>query len=92
MGLRDVRDFRAFKRRVASMDAERLAAAVRGGGLRPFAEEAAMAELAGRVVADEIDERLGARSPVLRVVNRVSVLAAAVTLAVWLALAFGLFG
>jgi hypothetical protein len=92
MGLRDVRDLRAFEKRVASMDAERLAAAVQGGGLRPVAEEAAMAELAGRVLADEIDDRLGARSRLLRAADRMSLLAGVVVLAVWLARAFGWFG
>lgn len=90
MALPDVRDPRALEKSVASMDAEGLAAAVQGG-LSPFAERAAMAELAGRVVADEIDYSPGARSRLTRVVDRAPAVVAAVVLAVWLAQTFGLF-
>ena len=91
MGLPDVRGPRGFEKRVGSMDAEKLAAAVQVGGLSPVAEKAAMSELAGRVLADEIDYSPGARSRVLRLVDRASVLAAAAVFVVWLARTFGLF-
>lgn len=91
MGLRDVRDPRGFEKRVGSMDAERLAAAVQEGGLSPVAQRVAMAELAGRVLADEIDYSPGARSRVARLVDRTPALVAAVVFAVWLARTLGLF-
>lgn len=91
MGLPDVCDPGAFEKRVGSMDADRLAAAIQHGGLTPVAEKAAMTELAGRVLADEIDYRLRAQSRLLRLVNRVSPLVAAAVFAVWLARTFGLF-
>ena len=82
---------RAFEKRVTSMDAERLAAALQGGGLSQLAEKAAMAELAGRVLADEIDYSPGARSRMARLLDRAPALAVAVMLAVWLARTLGLF-
>jgi hypothetical protein len=91
MGLPDGRDPRGFKKRVASMDADRLAAAVQQGGLSSVAENAAMAELAGRVLADESDDSTRARSRMGWVVDRAPALAAAVVFAVWLARTFGLF-
>jgi hypothetical protein len=91
MGLRDVREPRGFEKRVGSMDAEKLAAAVQVGGLSPVAEKAAMSELAGRVLADEIDYSPGARSRMARVVDRAPALAAAVVFAVWLARTLGSF-
>ncbi len=50
-----------------------------------------MAELAGRVLADEIDYSPGARSRVARLVDRTPALVAAVVFAVWLARTLGLF-
>jgi len=91
MGLPDVREPRGFEKRVGLMDAEKLAAAVQVGGLSPVAEKAALAELAGRVLADEIDYGPGVRSRVVGLVERAPVLAAAVVFAVWLAWTFGLF-
>jgi hypothetical protein len=91
MGLPDVREPRGFEKRVGLMDAEKLAAAVQVGGLSPVAEKAAMSELAGRVLADEIDYSPGARSRLARLVDRAPALAAAVMLAVWLARTLGLF-
>jgi hypothetical protein len=91
MGLPDVREPRGFEKRVGLMDAEKLAAAVQVGGLSPVAEKAAMSELAGRVLADEIDYSPGVRSRMARVVDRAPALAAAVMLAVWLARTLGLF-
>jgi hypothetical protein len=91
MGLGDLREARGFVKRVGSMDAEKLAAAVQVGGLSPVAEKAAMSELAGRVLADEIDYSPGARSWMARVVDRAPALAAAVVFIVWLARTFGLF-
>ena len=86
-----LRDPRAFEKRVTSMDAERLAAALQGGGLSQLAEKAAMAELAGRVLADEIDYSPGVQSRLARLVDRAPALAVAVMLAVWLARTLGLF-
>jgi len=91
MGLPDVREPRGFEKRVGLMDAEKLAAAVQVGSLSPVAEKAAMSELAGRVLADEIDYSPGVRSRMARVVDRAPALAAAVMLAVWLARTLGLF-
>jgi hypothetical protein len=92
MGLPDGRDPHGFKKRVGSMDADRLAAAVQQGGLSSVAEKAAMAELAGRVIADErSDDSARARSRMAWVVDRAPALAAAVVFAVWLARTFGLF-
>jgi len=91
MGLPNLRAPRAFEKRVGSMDAERLAAAVQGGGLSQPAEKTAMAELAGRVLADEIDYSAGARSRMARLLDRGSALAFVVVFAVWLAQTFGLF-
>jgi len=91
MGLPDVREPRGFEKRVGLMDAEKLAAAVQVGSLSPVAEKAAMSELAGRVLADEIDYSPRVRSRLARLVDRASVLAAAVVFAVWLAWTFGLF-
>jgi hypothetical protein len=91
MGLPDGRDPHGFKKRAASMDADRLAAAVQQGSLSPVAEKAAMAELAGRVIADESDDGARARSRMAWVVDRAPALAAAVVFAVWLARTFGLF-
>lgn len=91
MGLGDVREPRGFVKRVGSMDAEKLAAAVQVGGLSPVAERAAMSELAGRVLADEIEYRPQGRSRMARLVDRGPALVAAVVFAVWLARTFGLF-
>jgi uncharacterized membrane protein len=91
MGFRDLRDPRAVVKRVASMDAERLAAAVQEGGLGPVAEKAVMAELAGRVLADEVDDSARGRSQVGRVVDVVTVVVGAVVLVVWIARTLGLF-
>jgi hypothetical protein len=91
MGLPDVREPRGFEKRVGSMDAERLAAAVQQGGLSPVAEKAAMSELAGRVLADEVDFGSGARSRMAWLVDRAPALAAAVVFVVWLARTSGLF-
>jgi len=91
MGLPNLRAPRAFEKRVGSMDAERLAAVVLEGGLGQFAEKAAMAELAGRVLADEIDYGPGGRSPMAWLLDRAPALAVAVVFAVWLAQTFGLF-
>ena len=91
MGLPNLRAPRAFEKRVGSMDAERLAAALQGGGLSQLAEKAAMAELAGRVLADEIDYSPGVQSRLARLVDRAPALAVAVMLAVWLARTLGLF-
>lgn len=91
MGLLDVRDPRGFEKRVASMDTEKLAAVVQVGGLSPAAEKAAMSELAGRVLADEIDYSARGQGRMARVVDRGAALAAAVVFAVWLARTFGLF-
>jgi len=91
MELASVRDPRGLEKRVALMDAERLAAAVQEGGLSPVAEKAAMAELAGRVLADEIDYSARGRSRTAWVVDRVTVLVSAVVLAAWLARTLGLF-
>lgn len=82
---------RAFEKRVGLMDAERLAVAVQEGSLSQPAEKTAMAELAGRVLADEIDYSPGARSPVARLVDSVPALAVAVVFAIWFAQTFGLF-
>jgi hypothetical protein len=91
MGLPDVREPRGFEKRVGSMDAEKLAAALQVGGLSPVAEKAAMSELAGRVLADEIDYTPGARSRMAWVVDHAPALAVAVVFVVWLARTFGLF-
>ncbi len=91
MGLPDLRDPRVIEKRVASMDAEGLAAAIQQGSLSSVARKAAMAELAGRVLADEIDYGPGMRSPMAWVVDRAPALAAAVVFAVWLARTLGLF-
>jgi hypothetical protein len=90
MGLPDVRDPRGFEKRIGSMDAERLAAAVQDGGLSPVAERAAMAELAGRVLADEIDCNARAQGGIDRVVNWVTALVAVAVLGAWLARTLGL--
>ena len=92
MALPDVRDARRFEKRVGSMDAERLAAAVQRRALGPAAEKVAMAELAGRVLADDIDYSLRVRSRVGRAIDRASVLVAAMVFVVWLARTFGWFG
>ena len=91
MGFPDLRDPRAVEKRVASMDAVGLAAAVQQGGLSSVARRAAMAELAGRVLADEIDYGATGESQMATLVDRVPALAAAVMLGVWLARTFGLF-
>lgn len=91
MALPDLRDPHAFEKRVGLMDAERLAVAVQEGSLSQPAEKTAMAELAGRVLADEIDYGPGGRSPVAWLLDRAPALAVAVIFAVWLARTFGLF-
>jgi hypothetical protein len=73
------------------MDADRLAAAVQEGELNPLAERAAMAELAGRVLADGIDDRGRGQTRMDRAVTRVTVGVAVVVLGIWLARTFGLF-
>jgi len=82
---------RAFEKRVTSMDAEGLAVAVQEGSLSQPAERTAMAELAGRVLADEIDYGPGGRSPMAWLLDRAPALAVAVIFAVWLARTLGLF-
>jgi len=67
------------------MDAEALAAAVQQGGLTELAEGAALAELARRVLADEVNFGTAARARTTRLLDRASVLAAALAFAVWLA-------
>jgi len=74
------------------MDAEAFAAAVQQGGLSQLAENAAMAELARRVVADEVDYGPGATSGTFRMLDVASKLAAALAFVVWLASSFGLSG
>ncbi|MGH6954178.1 MAG: hypothetical protein ACREGL_08355 [Alphaproteobacteria bacterium] len=90
MVLLNLHDRRALEECVASMDAEALAAAVQQGGLSQLAERAAMAELARRVVADEIDYGPGAEGRMSRLLDRTSTLAAALAFAVWLAWVLGL--
>lgn len=85
MALLNLNDRRALEESLASMDGEALAAAVQQGGLTRPAETAAMAELARRVLADEVDYGPGARSRTARLLDRASVLAAALAFAVWLA-------
>jgi len=85
MALLNLHDRRALEASVASMDAEALAAAVQQGGLTRLAESAAMAELARRVLADEVDSGPGARTRTAHLLDRASVLAAALALAVWVA-------
>jgi hypothetical protein len=67
------------------MDAEALAATVQRGGLNQVAESVAMAELARRVLADEVDFDPGARTRTAGLLDRASVLAAALAIGVWLA-------
>lgn len=92
MGFPDLRDSRVDMKRAASLDAERLAAAVQEGGLSPAAERAAMAELAGRVLADELDYSARGRSRIGRVVDGVTVAVGAMVLLAWLARTSGLLG
>jgi len=74
---------RALEESIGSMDAEALAAVVQQGGLAEPAEDAAVAELARRVLADDIEFGAGARTPHL--FDHPAVLAAALAFAVWLA-------
>ncbi len=85
MALLNLHDRRAPEESVASMDAEALAAAVQQGALTPLAESTAMAELARRVLVDELDFGPGARTRTARLLDRASVLAAVLAFAVWLA-------
>jgi hypothetical protein len=85
MALLNPSDRRALEKRVASMDADALAAAVQRGGLSQRAERVAMVELARRVLADEVDLGSGPRAHTAWMLDRASVLAAALALAVWLA-------
>ena len=87
----DVRDGRELPKAVASMDAERLAAVVQKGELTPEAEKVAMAELAGRVLADEIDYSARGRSRAGRIVDGVTLLVSAAVIAAWVAQMFGVF-
>lgn len=89
MALLNLHDRRALEESVTSMDAEALAATVQQGGLSQLAESVAMAELARRVLADEVDYDPGARSRTARLLDRASVLAAALAFAVWLAWVLG---
>lgn len=90
MAFPNLHDRRALEERVASMDAEALAATVQRGGLSQLAESVAMAELARRVLADEVDYGPGGRSRVTRLLDRASELAAALAFAIWLAWVLGL--
>jgi hypothetical protein len=91
MAFRNLRDRRVFEKSFASLDADALAAAVQHGRLGQPAERAAVAELARRVLADEVECGAGARSD-RAFLDRASVLAAAVAIAVWLARLLGLLG
>lgn len=84
MAFPNLHDRRALEASVASMDAEALATAVQQGGLTQRAERAAMAELARRVLTDEVDSHLGAQNRTAHLLDRASVLAAALAFAVWL--------
>jgi len=85
MTLLKLHDRRTLEESVTSMDAEALAATVQQGGLTQLAESAAMAELARRVLADEVDFDPGARTRTAGLLDRASVLAAALAIGVWLA-------
>ena len=90
MALLNLLDRRALEASVASMDAEALAAEIRQGGLSQLAESVAMAELARRVLADQVDYGPSARGGSPRVLDVASKLAAALAFAVWLAWVLGL--
>jgi hypothetical protein len=76
---------RALEESIGSMDAEALAAVVQQGGLAKPAEDAAVAELARRVLADDIEFDGGPRTRTAPLFNRPPMLAAVLALAVWLA-------
>jgi hypothetical protein len=85
MSLLNLHGRHALENRVASMDADALAAAIQRGGLTQLAERAAMAELARRVLADEVDLGPGARARTAWLLDRASALAAVLAFVVWLA-------
>ncbi len=89
MAILNLHDRRALEESVTSMDAEALAATVQQGGLSQLAETVAMAELARRVLVDEVDYGPSARSRTARLLDRASVLAAALAFAVWVAWVLG---
>jgi len=85
------RESRVFEQSFASMDADTLAAAVQQGKLGQPAERAAVAELARRVLADEVEDGAEARSGRALLAGAAE-LAATVAIALWLARLFGLLG
>ena len=79
-----------FEQSFAAMDADTLAAAVQQGKLGQPAERAAVAELARRVLADEVED--GEARSGRAVLAGAAELAATVAIALWLARLFGLLG
>lgn len=66
------------------MDTEALASAIQRGGLSQLAETAAMAELARRVVEDEIDYGASAQGRMARLLDRAGELVVTLGVIVWL--------
>ena len=70
MTIPNLHDRRAIDEVVARMDTEAIVEGVRSGELSAFAAEVAMAELARRVVADEVDYGVRTRRRTLRVLDQ----------------------